>query len=548
MKCIVLLFCLILSVNFANAQANLSSNKKLISLCKVWGFLKYYHPAVASGKFNWDKQLTDHIEEIKAIDNKSQLSRFYLNWINSLGTIPRCTGCGQLPKKAFTRNLNLQWLNDSGLFSDKLMQKLQYIKNNRNQGANYYVSKVRGIGNTVYSNEKTYKDSLYPSEDLRLLGLFRYWNIVNYFFPYKYKMDEDWNKALTEMIPVFENANDKLAYNLAIMELTAKIDDTHAQFWDQYLKKYWLGAGYFPFSLKIIHDSAVVNSIKDDSLAAIDNIRFGDVIIKIGNKPISRIIKSVWKYIGASNSSVKYRFMVDLGMLFVGHRDSAQVTYVRDGIMHKTIVHRYTNIHRSASKKIYYIIDESIGYINMGLLKKKAVGKVLNKLKDEKAIIFDLRNYPESIVYQLSDILNKKRKPFVKGCLPDINYPGIYSFAEPIYCGHRNRNYYKGKIIVLINEYTQSLAEFTCMALQTAPDVTLIGSQTAGADGNISKIPLPGGYYAYMSGVGVYYPNGKETQRIGIVPDIVVKPTIKGIQEHKDEVLDRAIEFIEKGK
>lgn len=39
-----------------------------------------------------------------------------------------------------------------------------------------------------------------------------------------------------------------------------------------------------------------------------------------------------------------------------------------------------------------------------------------------------------------------------------------------------------------------------------------------------------------------------ETQRIGIIPDIEIKTTIKGIQEGKDEVLDRALLFIETGK
>jgi C-terminal processing protease CtpA/Prc len=49
-----------------------------------------------------------------------------------------------------------------------------------------------------------------------------------------------------------------------------------------------------------------------------------------------------------------------------------------------------------------------------------------------------------------------------------------------------------------------------------------------------------------ISGIGVYYPDGRETQRIGIVPDIEVKPTIEGIKNGKDEVLEKAIEFIRK--
>lgn len=84
------------------------------------------------------------------------------------------------------------------------------------------------------------------------------------------------------------------------------------------------------------------------------------------------------------------------------------------------------------------------------------------------------------------------------------------------------------------------------MAFRVAPNVSVVGSTTAAADGNVSKFYLPGGIYTWFSGIGVYYPDGKETQRIGIVPDIEMRPTIEGIKKGKDEVLEKAVEIIEK--
>ena len=49
-----------------------------------------------------------------------------------------------------------------------------------------------------------------------------------------------------------------------------------------------------------------------------------------------------------------------------------------------------------------------------------------------------------------------------------------------------------------------------------------------------------------ISGLGVYYPDGRETQRVGIVPDVVVQPTIAGVQAGRDEVLERAVQLIAK--
>lgn len=47
-----------------------------------------------------------------------------------------------------------------------------------------------------------------------------------------------------------------------------------------------------------------------------------------------------------------------------------------------------------------------------------------------------------------------------------------------------------------------------------------------------------------VSGIGVYYPDGQPTQRIGIIPDVVVRPTISGIRAGRDQALAKAIRLI----
>jgi C-terminal processing protease CtpA/Prc len=107
-----------------------------------------------------------------------------------------------------------------------------------------------------------------------------------------------------------------------------------------------------------------------------------------------------------------------------------------------------------------------------------------------------------------------------------------------------NPDYYKGRVVVLVNEQTQSQAEYTTMAFQAAPDCIVVGSQTAGADGNVVLLPLPHGVKTYFSGLGVYYPDGTNTQRAGVKIDYVVEPTIEGVKAGRDEVLEKALELI----
>ena len=106
----------------------------------------------------------------------------------------------------------------------------------------------------------------------------------------------------------------------------------------------------------------------------------------------------------------------------------------------------------------------------------------------------------------------------------------------------------------MVDQYTQSTGEFTAMALR-AGGASIVGSTTAGADGDTSIILLPGGYdtrisglgvfyHALISGIGVFYPDGGPTQQIGIVPDVFVEQTPDGIAAGRDEVIERAIALI----
>jgi C-terminal processing protease CtpA/Prc len=83
------------------------------------------------------------------------------------------------------------------------------------------------------------------------------------------------------------------------------------------------------------------------------------------------------------------------------------------------------------------------------------------------------------------------------------------------------------------------------MAFQAVPDCVVVGSQTAGADGNVVVLHLPGGVRTWFSGLGVFYPDGTNTQRTGVRIDHYMTPTIEGIKAGRDELLEKALEIID---
>ena len=193
----------------------------------------------------------------------------------------------------------------------------------------------------------------------------------------------------------------------------------------------------------------------------------------------------------------------------------------------------------------FKLINKDIAYINNGSLKRQYLTSIWKDLENTKGLIIDIRNYPSDFpIYDLSSYLMPSSTPFVKFTNGNIENPGLFTFTDSLIAGRKNNDYYKGKVVILINEISQSSAEFHTMAYRVNPNATVIGSTTAGADGNVSQFYLPGGISTMISGIGVYYPNGKETQRIGIIPDIELKPTIQGIRERRDELMEKAMKVI----
>jgi C-terminal processing protease CtpA/Prc len=192
------------------------------------------------------------------------------------------------------------------------------------------------------------------------------------------------------------------------------------------------------------------------------------------------------------------------------------------------------------------MLSPAVAYMNLANLKAADLPGYFEQAKDTKGVIIDLRNYPAQSLYPaLGAYLATQPTPFVSLAFPDLANPGAFRFADgTVPAAAPGPVHYAGRIVILVNEITQSAAEFTAMALRTMPGALVMGSETAGADGNVSAIALPGGITTMISGLGVFYPDHRPTQRVGIVADIVVKPTVKGVAAGRDEVLDAAVRLL----
>ena len=164
---------------------------------------------------------------------------------------------------------------------------------------------------------------------------------------------------------------------------------------------------------------------------------------------------------------------------------------------------------------------------------------------DAKGWIFDIRNHPSQfVVFALGGRFVDERTPCAGFTVGDTANPGAFGWTDPALTLSPLPPAYVRKVVVLVDETSMSQAEYTAMVCRASPSTIVVVSTTAGADGNVSSVRLPGGLQSLISGIGVFYPDRRSTQRVGIVPDVEAHPTIAGIREGRDEILEAAIRHI----
>lgn len=445
----------------------------------------------------------------------------------------------------------LEWMQHTQALDKETIALLNDLLRYRHTDSSYYITRPKeGAANPTFLHEPEYPDMLYPAKPYRLLALARYWNMIEYFFPYKYVTDIAWHKIPALLIPEFTQGADTLAYYNTLRRMTAKVNDSHASVRSPKGFTYARPWHFLPVELKMIESKAVITYIYNDSFAKANDLRKGDVLLSLDDTGIAERIKQVSPRLSASNDAVIRRDA--MSRIVSSEKATIAVACERNGKTDRKMVPLADNgipmNYLPDTGSVWNLLPGNIGYVHTGRLKPQQVDLVFDLLKTTNGLVLDVRTYPQWTLFEVCKKLSADSLPFVKFTYADFSYPGAFGCQGTISCGIKRPDPYKGRIAILVNEQTQSRAEYTTMAFQTLPQAKVVGSQTAGADGNVSSIVLPGGYSVWMTGLGVYYPDGKVTQRIGIVPDIPCSPTVAGFRSEKDEVLERAVKYIQTGK
>ena len=543
--CLLWLFlCTSLSYNLQAQAAATIKAQKIVYACKAWGFLKYYHPNMCCNT-QWDDSLINalqYLDTAQASDNLTKEIEYLLRAASD--TTMLFSLKFPLPIRDTSARSHIKLKNDidwihTPLISSSVQQQLRLLSENKQPTDNFYLYTQRDQSQIpTFSNEVGTSEVL-PNKYHRLLSLARLWNFIHYFYPYKNLLETPWDSVLTEFIPQFIAVTTKKEYLAAILRLRTHLHDTHTvvnapSMWS------FFGEYYLPIPLEYVEEKVVVETTNTKI-----GVERGDIVLTINGNPADTLIQYFRKYLGASNDAVQYHTIVS-NLLRYSQDDSVDLELLTPkGIKKISVQCPMLGSYRSPSpvpKPLVHILDstQKLLYIDFTQITPQQIFQTVDTMMHYRGVVFDLRGYPEWILYAIMTQLADPT-PFAFIRNPDYRMPGYVSEYYAT-CGFRRK--YLGNIVVLVNEQTISRAEFTAMALQTIPGMKTVGSQTAGTDGDVRKIGLPGGITMMITGVGIYYPNKENTQRVGVRIDVIAKPTIAGIRAGRDEVLEKGVEVL----
>jgi len=248
------------------------------------------------------------------------------------------------------------------------------------------------------------------------------------------------------------------------------------------------------------------------------------VISPIDNTPASRAGLKAGDYIVKINGvQVQGKLLMDAVDLMRGPVGSSIEIIVRRRGVKKAIIFNITREVIQVQSVKSELIDNNIGYIRLTSFNENSSDQIkekikkLNKNKDLKGYILDLRNNPGGLLSQaikISDLFLE-------------NGEIVSTKSRKV---SENRKWFAKKgdltngetLIVLINYGSASASEIVAGALKDHKRAIILGENSYGKGSVQSIIPLKNRGAIRLTIAKYYLPSGKSISEVGVTPDIEV--------------------------
>jgi C-terminal processing protease CtpA/Prc len=197
-------------------------------------------------------------------------------------------------------------------------------------------------------------------------------------------------------------------------------------------------------------------------------------------------------------------------------------------------------------------LSDGTYYVDLVRASMADIDAVMKNLASAPAVVFDVRGHPNGNHRVLSHLLTRPDDSKTWIAIPHVIRPDhrptsvsgwdTEGWELPVLEPH-----IAGRIAFLVNPETASYGESVMGLVEHYHLGAIVGSATAGANGNIAQIAEPTGCSSVFTGLRVTKSDGSRFHLIGIKPTVPASRTIAGVAAGRDEVLEKALAYLREG-
>jgi C-terminal processing protease CtpA/Prc len=378
--------------------------------------------------------------------------------------------------------------------------------------------------------------------DVRLADAVVAWNVFRHFYPYWADIGVNWNdRLLPHLTTALTTAESREARRDALRLLVADIRDGHGNVNDVAVRA---NVALLPLQLRVLNNQLVVIASRND------DVRVGSVVKTIdGESAIARLEKEVqhtsgtpqWRQSRAASAMTLCSPNATVSLNIESPDGDARVANVRcEASAARTVEARPDSIAE---------LQPGIWYVDITRIRAAQLGPMLATLSKARGVVFDLRGYPTDAGAAVLPYLMREAEA------PTDRWMHIARMTRPFgevatwmsssWNVQPVTPHIAGQRVFLTNGGAISYAESVMGYVRDHKLGTIIGSTTAGANGNITNFTVPGGFSIIFTGMRVTRHDGTAPFHMrGVGPDIALEPTLAGIRAGRDELLERAIAIL----
>lgn len=599
---ISLIFIIILFSLSAFPQSAERQQRNLEAFAKLYGYIQYFHPASDAPK-DWSVLAVYGSKKMLSINNDTELISELSNIFSTIAPAVQIYSASA-PQRFDLKKITPSNLNSYNIVSWQHLgfglplypgiyksAKLTYVTKDKNSPNQLFKTRTKigeylksdiaeGISCIVPYALYSRQDTTYPIAapvatqelmrkmvnslpkdssgkvsitasfpEIRLADVIIVWNILKHSYPY-------WNDVSLPAETILSNAikksiSDKNTEDFlkTLQLMCAEMNDGH-MFVDYTAHKDKNNEATAPLILTEVQGKIVIKKINHEGIIGLE---VGDIVDSIDHQDIMKYLSFREKYLSGSPQWKRSKSLV----MALNGPENTKVSISATGKNGKRTFLAERNVAGLTYRNGY----ESEPYTKEGWLKpdtyyvnlsRDTVTKKLieEKLCSAKTIIFDLRGYPlnDEVFTILPHLINKplkKRKYFF---IPQLIYPDFKKVGYQSDGAETNPElpFIKAKIYFITDASAQSASETILAQVKGLPNVTIIGTPSSGTNGNLNLIYLPGKYRVGYTGMITKNADGSKHHLKGIIPDIIFKPTLDGIKNGQDELLNLAVKIAKK--